>query len=69
LGRIRYAGERTPGVWIWHVQVHLTGGLPLGTALDLDTAKADFKVAWLALKAKVTPEKLDAAFRSMHIDG
>jgi hypothetical protein len=32
--------------------VHLTGGLPMGTAKDLDMAKADFKAAWEALKAR-----------------
>ena len=24
IGRIRYAVDRTPRVWIWYVQVHLT---------------------------------------------
>ena len=28
IGRIRFADERIPGVWLWNVQVHLTGGLP-----------------------------------------
>jgi len=27
IGRIRYAGERMPGAWLWNIQVHLTGGL------------------------------------------
>jgi hypothetical protein len=42
IGRIRFAGERIPGVWLWNVTVHLTGGLPMGSARDLDTAKAEF---------------------------
>jgi hypothetical protein len=25
IGRIRYASERTPGVWLWHVQVNIPG--------------------------------------------
>jgi len=29
IGRIRFAAERNPGIRIWHVQVHLTGGLPM----------------------------------------
>ena len=41
-GRTRFAGERIPGVWLWNVSVHLTGGLPMGSARDLDTAKAEF---------------------------
>jgi hypothetical protein len=33
----------------------------MGTAKDLDTAKAEFKAAWEALKARTTPEDLAAA--------
>ena len=55
IGRIRFAGERLPPIWLWNVVVHLTGGLPMGSAGDLDTAKADFKVAWEACKARTTP--------------
>ena len=46
------ADVRTPGIWLWHVNVHLTSGLPMGTAKDLDTAKAEFKAAWKDLKAE-----------------
>jgi hypothetical protein len=52
IGRIRLAGDRMPPIWLWNVVVHLTAGLRMGSAKDLDTAKADFKVAWEALKAK-----------------
>ena len=52
IGRIRFAGERIPGVWLWNVTIHLTGGLPMGSARDLKTAKAEFKAAWEALKAR-----------------
>ena len=31
IGRIRYASERTPGVWHWHVQLHIPGP-PFGEA-------------------------------------
>ena len=61
IGRIRFAGERIPGVWLWNVTVHLTGGLPVGSSKDLDTAKAEFKAAWEHLKARTTPEQLAAA--------
>ena len=57
IGRIRFAGERLPPIWLWNVVVHLPRGLPMGQAGDLDTAKADFKVAWEALKARTTPEQ------------
>ena len=68
IGRIRYAAERSPGIWLWHVQVHtVTGGLPMGSCADLDTAKAEFKAAWLALKARTPPERLAAAFKAMNI--
>ena len=39
IGRIRFADERQPGVWLWNINVHLTGGLLMGSARDLDTAK------------------------------
>jgi hypothetical protein len=32
-----------PSVWLWSVTIHLTGGLPMGSANDIDTAKAEFK--------------------------
>lgn len=68
IGRIRLATERMPGgIWLWNVTIHLTGGLPMGSARDLDTAKADFKTAWEALKAKTSPEELAAAYKAMKI--
>ena len=67
IGRIRFAAERNPGIWIWNVTIHLSGGLPMGSARDLDTAKAEFKAAWEALKARTTPERLTAAYRAMNI--
>ncbi|ODM77818.1 hypothetical protein [Bradyrhizobium elkanii] len=67
IGRIRYASERSPGVWLWHVQVHITGSLPVGTAGSLDAAKADFKSAWLAFKARQTPEKLAKAYAARNL--
>jgi hypothetical protein len=43
IGRIRFADERMPGVWLWNVTLYLPGGLPMGSCKDLDTAKAEFK--------------------------
>jgi hypothetical protein len=67
IGRIRLATERMPCVWLWNVTIHLTGGLPMGSAKDIDTAKAEFKAAWEALKARTTPEQLAAAYKAMNI--
>ena len=67
IGRIRLADERMPPVWLWNVTIHLPGGLPMGSAKDLDTAKAEFKAAWEALKARTPPELLAAAYRGMNI--
>ena len=39
----------------------------MGSARDLDTAKAEFKAAWEALKARTTPHQLAAAYRDMNI--
>ena len=35
VGRIRFAAERNPGIWIWIVAVHLTGGLPAGSRFPI----------------------------------
>jgi len=67
IGRIRLADERMPPVWLWNVTIHLTGGLPMGSSPDFNTAKAEFKAAWKALKASATPEQLAAAYRTMNI--
>ena len=65
IGRIRFASERSPGVWLWHIQVHIPGP-PFGSASSLDDAKQSFKAAWLAFKAKHGPEKLAAGYREMN---
>jgi hypothetical protein len=66
IGRICFAEERMPPIWLWNINIHLTGGLPMGSASDLDTAKAEFRAAWEALKAGTTPEQLAAAYRAMN---
>jgi hypothetical protein len=65
--RIPFTDERLPGVWLWNVVDHLTAGLLMGSAKDLDTAKADFKAAWEVVKAKTSPEELAAAYKAMNI--
>jgi hypothetical protein len=67
IGRIRLATERMPPIWIWNVTIHLPGGLPMGSSKDLNTAKAEFKTAWKALKARTTPEQLAAAYKDLNI--
>jgi len=67
IGWIRLATERMPCVWLWNVTIHVTGGLPMGSSKDLDTAKTEFKSAWQALKARTTPEQLAAAYKAMNI--
>jgi hypothetical protein len=47
IGRIRFASERNPGIWLWQVQVHIPGP-PFGSAKNLDEAKQNFKTAWQA---------------------
>ena len=67
IGRIRLASERTPPIWLWTVNIHLTGGLPMGSTQDLDTAKAEFAAVWEGLKARTPPEDLAAAYKAMNI--
>jgi hypothetical protein len=52
------------GVWLWNVIVYLTGGLPTGSSKDHNTAKAEFKTAWKALKARTPPKQLAAACKA-----
>ena len=56
IGRIRFASERSPGVWLWHVQIHIP-----------DDAKRHFRANWLAFKAKHGPQALAAAYRAMSL--
>jgi hypothetical protein len=67
IGRIRLADERIPPVWLWAITIHLPGGLPSGSSPDFNTAKAEFKAAWKALKARTAPEQLAAAYQAMNI--
>jgi hypothetical protein len=67
IGRIRLATERMPCRWLWNLTLHLPGGLPMGQAGDLDTARADFKAAWEALKAKTPSEQLAAAYEDLNV--
>ena len=67
IGRIRLATERMPCRWLWNVTIHLTGGLPMGSAKDLDTAKADLKAAWEELKARTSKDELAAAYKALNI--
>ena len=67
IGRIRLATEHMPCVWLWSVTIHLTGGLPMGLAKDLDTAKAEFEAAWENLKARVSKDELAAAYKDLNI--
>ena len=51
VGRIPFADEHMPGVWLWNVTVRLGDPLPMGSSKDIDTAKAEFKAAWERLSA------------------
>lgn len=65
IGRIRYTRERSPGLWMWSCIVTLPRA-PFGDGKTLDDAKARFKTAWLAFKAKHTPERLAATYAEMN---
>ena len=62
IGRIRFADEHMPGVWLWN-----DWRTPHGSATDIDTAEAEFKAAWEALKARTPPSLLAAAYKAMNI--
>ena len=60
IGRIRFAGERQPASGCGAAG-------PMGSAKDLDTAKAEFKAAWEELKARTSKDELAAAYKAMNI--
>ncbi|MDA9408739.1 hypothetical protein [Bradyrhizobium sp. CCBAU 45384] len=64
IGRIRFASDRAPALWLWTITVTLPGP-PFGDAATLDEAKARFKSAWLAFKDKHSPEELARTFEQM----
>jgi len=66
IGRIRFASERTPGIWLWNVTVNIPGP-PIGSATSLDEAKAQFRTAWEGFKEKHGPEKLAKAYAAMNL--
>ena len=39
----------------------------MGSAKDIDTAKADFKAAWENLKARTSKDELAAAYKALNI--
>ena len=39
----------------------------MGSAKDRDTAPAEFKAAWEALKSRTPPEQLVAAYKAMNL--
>jgi hypothetical protein len=65
IGRIRLARERSPSIWLWQVTVTIPGP-PFGDAKTIDEAKAKFKAAWIAFKAKAGPEQLARAYEAMN---
>jgi len=55
IGRIRFASEHRPSIWLWNVRVHMTGGLPMGSSKDIDTAASLALASWpiaVAIRAK-----------------
>jgi hypothetical protein len=39
----------------------------MGSSKNLNTANAEFKTAWKALKVRTTPEQLAVAYEAMNI--
>jgi len=44
-GRIRYASERSPALWLWTVTLTIPGA-PSGDASTINEAKSQFRAAW-----------------------
>jgi hypothetical protein len=62
VGRIRFAKERSPGIWVWHVQIPVP--MPSwcnGRAESREAAMAAFRAAWTRFKSQIGPEAYVAA--------
>jgi len=67
-GRQRIVGHRTHALPLALERHHPPARRPpMGSAKDLDTATAEFKAAWAALKARTPPSLLAAAYKAMNI--
>jgi hypothetical protein len=67
IGRIRHAGERSPPIWLWSIQINLPGAARNGSSRNLNAAKSEFRDAWRAVRAQTPPDQLAAAFKAMNI--
>lgn len=64
VGRIRFAAEGAGGVWLWNINVTISEP-PFGAATTYEEARAAFKTAWEAFKAKHGAEALAKAYAAM----
>jgi hypothetical protein len=60
IGRIRYAHERTPGIWRGMCRSTFPART-FGSASSLNDANAHFKTLWLAFKEMHGPDRLARA--------
>ncbi|MDA9427155.1 hypothetical protein [Bradyrhizobium sp. CCBAU 53380] len=65
IGRIRFARERSPALWLWTVVVSVPGA-PSGNAENIEQAKSKFETAWEAFKSEHGPEQIASAFERMN---
>ena len=68
IGRIRFADERMPGVWLWNVTIHLGGDLPMGSCQGPQHGQGGVQGGLGSAESQDRhPSKLAAAYRAMNI--
>jgi hypothetical protein len=65
IGRIRFASDRLPPLWLWTCTVTLPRP-PFGDAATLDQAKERFAAAWATFKEPYGAEELAKTFDAMN---
>jgi len=63
IGRIHLATERMPCVWIWNVTINLPGDLPMGSATNLETAKAQFQAGMAGVQGEARARQAGEGIR------
>ena len=66
IGRIRFASERSPGVWLWHVQVHIPSRRSAAHRASMTPSGTSGRTGWRS-KPSNGSQALAAAYRAMNL--
>ena len=64
IGRLRFASERLPGVWLWHVTVNIPG--PQSTGSATRPGQGAVRGGMAGVQGEARAEAFAAAYRAMN---